>query len=180
MYIEFGTGKRKEKRYTSTSWNRLRRQIKNRDGSICYYCGEESPSGDLDHIIPLSRGGDDSPSNLTWSCSECNQSKGDKTPLEWLYPHEADNAYFPSFIQELFEPIIGVPAPDMTHADWLDYAQWVTRQNFIVRTLRRILYGETPVALRYRLPTLDEIELVTATYQTVTIPKAEEQIQLEG
>ena len=47
----------------------------------CAYCG--SPGGEVDHIIPLARGGDHTIGNLTSSCKRCNQSKGSKLLIEW-------------------------------------------------------------------------------------------------
>jgi 5-methylcytosine-specific restriction endonuclease McrA len=40
--------------------------------------------GELDHILPLKRGGSNWPSNLQWLCHPCNNSKGIKTMEEWL------------------------------------------------------------------------------------------------
>jgi len=37
----------------------------------------------LDHIIPRSRGGDDSESNLMLCCRQCNRQKGAFTLSEW-------------------------------------------------------------------------------------------------
>lgn len=47
----------------------------------CIYCG--APSKHIDHIIPLSRGGDHSLGNLVGACQACNLSKKDKTIMEW-------------------------------------------------------------------------------------------------
>jgi len=52
----------------------------------CVYCGGGRPgSGRLirEHLIPRSRGGDDSPENTAPACAGCNSSKRDMTPLEW-------------------------------------------------------------------------------------------------
>jgi 5-methylcytosine-specific restriction endonuclease McrA len=38
---------------------------------------------DVDHIIPLDKGGHNNPSNLVISCPHCNRSKQDKLPHEW-------------------------------------------------------------------------------------------------
>ena len=67
-------------------WASLRRAVFERDGFICQYCGT---SGDgvvlhCDHVIPVSRGGDDFMSNLATACSQCNLEKHAKTPEEWL------------------------------------------------------------------------------------------------
>lgn len=49
--------------------------------SPCLYCG--SPSQHIDHIVPLSRGGEHRIGNLTGSCAPCNLSKGAKFITEW-------------------------------------------------------------------------------------------------
>jgi len=71
----------------SDIWNPLqpmraaRQVIYGRDEGLCMYCGD--PVGtrgfELDHIIPKSRGGPDTYTNLVCSCRVCNGRKGDKT-----------------------------------------------------------------------------------------------------
>ncbi len=60
----------------------LRNHIIKRDKSTCRYCGKvlHKRQIELDHIQPLSRGGDNTARNLVVSCSPCNQKKGAKTP----------------------------------------------------------------------------------------------------
>ena len=53
--------------------------ILDRDGCRCVYCGA-TPGSDnvrlvLDHIIPHSKGGEDTADNLVACCEECNLSK---------------------------------------------------------------------------------------------------------
>lgn len=57
---------------------RKRSEIFARDGFICSYCGNWFPVSQLevDHVIPVSKGGTDEDSNLTTSCINCNRSKG--------------------------------------------------------------------------------------------------------
>lgn len=43
----------------------------------------------IDHIIPLSRGGQHKPNNLAAACKKCNSSKGTKLLSEWLPTLEA-------------------------------------------------------------------------------------------
>ena len=53
----------------------------------CRYCGRRIvafPASTLDHVIPVSRGGDDIPSNLALACSHCNFSKASRTLEEWV------------------------------------------------------------------------------------------------
>lgn len=48
----------------------------------CFMCGtSEKPC--IDHIIPLSRGGNHSIGNLMTLCRRCNTSKGKKLLVEW-------------------------------------------------------------------------------------------------
>lgn len=49
--------------------------------SPCAYCG--NPSEHLDHVIPLSRGGEHRIGNLVGACAKCNLSKHDKFIMEW-------------------------------------------------------------------------------------------------
>ncbi len=48
----------------------------------CIYCGGKDRLT-LDHILPKSRGGPDSPDNAVWVCQKCNSSKGSKRLYEW-------------------------------------------------------------------------------------------------
>ncbi len=61
-----------------------RRNIYLRDGNVCQYCGRKFPTSELslDHVIPRSRGGESSWTNLVCACTNCNARKGAKTPLE--------------------------------------------------------------------------------------------------
>jgi hypothetical protein len=58
----------------------------------CVYCGL---STDLttDHLIPRSRGGDDSADNVVLACQPCNTSRGDKGIFEWLGLKEKDKLH---------------------------------------------------------------------------------------
>jgi hypothetical protein len=57
---------------------KLRFEVFNRDNFTCRYCGRKTPEVilELDHVIPLSKGGTDDLDNLTTSCFECNRGKG--------------------------------------------------------------------------------------------------------
>ncbi|MET9425626.1 HNH endonuclease [Streptomyces sp. NPDC006540] len=50
-------------------------------GYGCAYCPERATH--LDHVIPLSKGGEDVESNMVPACQRCNLSKGAKTLAEW-------------------------------------------------------------------------------------------------
>jgi Restriction endonuclease len=58
-----------------------RRGILKRDKFTCAYCGKDTAST-IDHILPRSRGGEDSWDNLVAACLKCNNVKDDRTPKE--------------------------------------------------------------------------------------------------
>jgi 5-methylcytosine-specific restriction endonuclease McrA len=55
-----------------------------RDSCKCQYCAKEYSASELtlDHIMPRSRGGENTWTNLVTSCKKCNQKKRDRTPEE--------------------------------------------------------------------------------------------------
>ncbi len=62
-----------------------RNLIMKRDGYKCLYCGA-TENLTLDHIMPQSRGGENSWENLATSCGSCNVKKGNRTPEEAKMP----------------------------------------------------------------------------------------------
>lgn len=68
---------RREVRFT-------RRNIFFRDGNRCQYCGRTHARRhlNLDHVVPLSRGGGSNWKNVVCACIECNSRKGNRTPAE--------------------------------------------------------------------------------------------------
>jgi len=61
-----------------------RENIIHRDHYKCAYCGKKFKRDNLtiDHIIPKSRGGNNSWKNTITSCKPCNNSKANRTPRE--------------------------------------------------------------------------------------------------
>lgn len=55
-----------------------------RDAHHCLYCGQRLPARNLsrDHVTPLSRGGQDTWSNVVTACRRCNHYKSGRTPEE--------------------------------------------------------------------------------------------------
>ena len=51
-------------------------------GRKCYYCGAKDVPLEKEHILPKAKGGTNRVSNLTVSCHECNQEKGNRHPNE--------------------------------------------------------------------------------------------------
>ena len=56
-----------------------RRAVFARDRWTCQYCGSRS-NLTVDHVIPRSKGGDSSWTNIVASCAPCNRRKGDHLP----------------------------------------------------------------------------------------------------
>ncbi len=61
-----------------------RRNLFARDENRCQYCGRRFPTTELsvDHVVPRSRGGPTTWSNVVCACTGCNKRKGGRTPRE--------------------------------------------------------------------------------------------------
>lgn len=73
------------KRYISVPYQNIiltRRNILKRDGHKCAYCGRGDLPFTIDHIVPKSKGGEDTWENLVTACLPCNNKKGNRTPEE--------------------------------------------------------------------------------------------------
>lgn len=60
--------------------NRIRFEVFKRDSFKCQYCGSSSPDVvlEVDHIVPVAKGGTNELLNLVTSCWACNSGKSDK------------------------------------------------------------------------------------------------------
>ena len=63
----------------------LKRELMRRQDNTCTYCGyrRRASSLDIDHVIPVARGGSNDPSNLQVICRPCNLRKGIQTDEEF-------------------------------------------------------------------------------------------------
>lgn len=61
-----------------------RRNIFARDENKCQYCGRRFPTSELslDHIVPKAYHGKTTWTNIVCACTECNKTKGGRTPEE--------------------------------------------------------------------------------------------------
>ena len=67
----------------------IRKYLSEKFEHKCCYCGISQGQGrkfEVEHIIPISRGGTNRVSNLAWSCHECNQDKDSLTAEEYGHP----------------------------------------------------------------------------------------------
>lgn len=91
-----------------------------RDEFCCQYCGAK---GDLtfDHVVPRSRGGKTSWTNVVAACSACNLAKGSRTPraagMTLRCPPREPTA------EELRNAGRKFP-PNHLHESWIDFLYW--------------------------------------------------------
>jgi 5-methylcytosine-specific restriction endonuclease McrA len=62
----------------------IREYLLEKWGRKCVYCDGENTPLEVEHIHPKSKGGSDRVSNLTLSCKECNQAKGNQDIIDFL------------------------------------------------------------------------------------------------
>lgn len=72
-------------RLPEKEWLPLCGKVYQRDGYICAYCDDEEGPFQIDHVIPVTRGGSNEMSNLRVACRSCNSSKGDRLLSEWSW-----------------------------------------------------------------------------------------------
>jgi 5-methylcytosine-specific restriction endonuclease McrA len=70
----------------------LREYLLEKFNRRCVYCKVNNVPLEIEHIVPLSRGGSHRISNLTLACRPCNQKKGNKTAKEYGHPHVQQQA----------------------------------------------------------------------------------------
>ncbi|MFU8806015.1 MAG: HNH endonuclease [Bradymonadaceae bacterium] len=65
-----------------------RHNVYRRDGYVCQYCARKYQAHDLtfDHVLPRSRGGQTTWTNIVTSCQPCNRRKCSRTPAEAKMP----------------------------------------------------------------------------------------------
>jgi len=102
-----------------------RRNIFERDRHRCQYCGKRFPKQDLtiDHVLPRSRGGKNTWTNLVLACVQCNLKKSNKTPKE-ARMHLLKQPAVPRWL-----PRFGIQVPRDELLNWqrfVDLAYWNT------------------------------------------------------
>ncbi len=103
-------------------------------GRKCAYCGKTDIPLEVEHIIPKSRGGSDRVSNLTISCHECNQKKGNQTAEEFGYLRIQKKAK-KTLKATVFMNVIRWRLVNTLNCDWT-YGH-ITKHNRIKRSLEK-------------------------------------------
>lgn len=72
---------------------RIREYVINRDGMICCYCDIPLPLDQItmEHIVPDSKRGTFNTTNLTVSCSKCNNKRGNKPFFDYCKQFNFDS-----------------------------------------------------------------------------------------
>ena len=100
-----------------------RRNIFERDKHTCQYCRKilSKPDLTIDHVIPQSKGGEDSWENLVLACVKCNVKKANRTPEQANMPLIRKPAK-PKWL-----PNLGIKIPSDQLSSWqrfIDTAYW--------------------------------------------------------
>jgi 5-methylcytosine-specific restriction endonuclease McrA len=94
-----------------------------RDRFCCQYCGKPFPTQDLtfDHIVPRSRGGRTTWSNVVTACGSCNLAKGNRTPeAVGMFPRGEPCEPSAAELQENGRTF----PPNFLHESWRDFLYW--------------------------------------------------------
>lgn len=59
---------------------RTRYEVLKRDNFTCRYCRSSEDELTIDHVVPVSLGGSDTPDNLVAACRDCNYGKASVAP----------------------------------------------------------------------------------------------------
>ncbi|MEL6782394.1 MAG: HNH endonuclease [Pseudomonadota bacterium] len=91
-----------------------------RDGFKCSYCG--SPDDlTFDHVVPRSKGGRTSWTNIVAACSPCNLKKGGRMPKDVkMFPSKPPTQPSNYLLQEVGRRF----PPNHLHETWMDYLYW--------------------------------------------------------
>ena len=108
-------------KYKRSKMKLNRRNIFARDGGRCQFCGKKFPTSELslDHVVPKSKGGKLSWTNIVCACIRCNTKKGNRLLSEAGL----------KLIRQPIEPKQPFHIPKKSHLSWkrfIDSAYWQT------------------------------------------------------
>lgn len=117
--------------------------------AVCFYCLSTEGRIEIDHVIPLSRGGTDHWANLALACAQCNHRKQGRTPTE---------AGMELIIQSLPEPIQFERAKP--------YINQTVRQLAIRLRQYGVKVGEPNKTSQGQTPTTNQIQMLNEVPET--------------
>jgi hypothetical protein len=118
--------------------SKLRWKVFSRDNYTCQYCGRRPPDAvlEVEHVVPVSKGGKDEETNLTTACEECNRGKSDQEV--WQHGSELHSdieylveAYGLTRLQAYLEAIAtrACIIDDITLSCIMDWPSYYTRED---------------------------------------------------
>ena len=98
-----------------------RREVFQRDGYACQYCGTRGTDLTLDHVVPRCKGGQHTWENVVTACQRCNHRKAGYTPREAgmklrMKPREPRPNPYAGFSADRVDPT------------WLPFMPWLATQ----------------------------------------------------
>ncbi len=93
---------------------RIRDYVIDRDGMLCCYCDKvlEPETVTMEHIVPDSRRGTFNTTNLTVSCAECNNRRGNKPFFDYCkkfnFPEDKLNKYKQLYFNNLRIKVLNI------------------------------------------------------------------------
>ena len=103
---------------------RIREYVIERDGSICCYCDRVLTDElvTLDHIVPDSKRGSFNSTNLTISCGDCNNKRGNASFFEYCkpynWPEEKIEKYKKLYFANLRIKVLNIAKEECLKGDW--------------------------------------------------------------
>jgi 5-methylcytosine-specific restriction endonuclease McrA len=83
-YTKRHNDKKRAATVSTVTYAHIKAQYKRQKGK-CHWCRVSVwLDYDVDHIVPLDRGGAHAPENIVISCVPCNRKKSNKLPSEWV------------------------------------------------------------------------------------------------
>lgn len=99
---------------------RIRHEIMRRDNHACRYCGQVAPDVKLtiDHVVPVTLGGSDDPTNLVTACVDCNAGKTSVAPDQKVVEDvQADALRWAAAMKRAAEMLADEVSPADAYAD---------------------------------------------------------------
>lgn len=108
---------------------RTRYEVLKRDNHTCRYCGASAPDAKLtvDHVLPVSLGGTDTPDNLVAACQDCNYGKGSTSPnAELVAQVGEDDMRWAAAVKRAADNVIEADRREGKRHDWFlrEWRDW--------------------------------------------------------
>lgn len=106
-------------------FKRIRQYVIQRDGLFCCYCNQQltQDNATMEHIVPKSKGGVFNTSNLTVSCANCNNNRGNKPFFDYLskfnLPKSKISKYKKLYFNNLKIKVLNIAKQQSNNSDYI-------------------------------------------------------------